>query len=497
MKKIYTNPSGSSFLEFSEAQTGKNLGIEVATRASIESAWINLYQVLPNPDPVLRKTGNTIDILSEIRRDFHVSACSTSRESGIMARKWKIDKERAGSAAAELVENVIKNMKWRQAMREIQEAWGYGYQVCEVVWERQGNYLLPVKLIGKPQRWFMFGPDNILRRKTKDFDTTGTPVEPHKFLPTVYRGSYDNPYGEAQYSLCFWPVTFKKGGLKFWAKFLEKFGMPHAFAKMPPNASAEQKSAALTALSKMVQDAVATFPNDASVELVEAASVSGNSDAFERYARYHDGAISTVLLGHSAAADSTPGKLGGEDTALEVRKDIIDSDCEMIAETFNSLIQWIHELNPTLGAERPVFKMYEETDVDTDRAERDSKLMATSQVRLTKKYFTKRYDYDDEDIEVVEPAAPAPGPQFSAPAAADGQAEIDAFAAGLPKELLQAQIEEVLKPVIALVEMSSSFEEVRSGVAKLFPKLDIAGVEQTIEKAILLGTVWGKLQKNV
>jgi phage gp29-like protein len=493
MKKIYTNPAGTAFLEFSEGSGKTSLSTELATRASVESAWLNLYQVLPNPDPVLRKTGNAIDILSEIKRDPHVSACSTSRESGAMSRKWKVDRERAGSASAELIEALLKNMKLRQAMREIQEAWGYGYQVCEVVWERQGNYLLPVKLVGKPQRWFMFGPDNILRRKTKEFDLAGSPIEQYKFLPTTYRASYDNPYGEAQYSMCFWPVTFKKGGLKFWAIFLEKFGMPHAFGKVARNASAEDRSSLLDSLSKMVRDAVAVFPDDASVELVEAASVSGNSDAFEKYARFHDSAISSVLLGHSAAVDATPGKLGNDDTALEARQDIVDSDCEMVSETINTLIQWIHEINPTLGAERPVFKMYEETDVDTDRAERDGKLMATGQVRLTKKYFTKRYDYEDEDIEVVEPPATIPGPQFAAPAAADGQAQIDALADGISSEEMQTQIEQVLKPVLRLVELSSSYDEVRAGVAKLFPALDTKGVEATIEKAILLSQVWGRL----
>jgi phage gp29-like protein len=498
VKKIYTNPSGSSFIEFSEDPGNSSLYQELATRAAIESTWINLYQVLPNPDPVLRKTGNTIDILSEIKRDPHVSSCSTSRESGIMSRKWKLDRERSSATAVELIESVLgnQNLKLRQAMREIQEAWGYGYQVCEVVWERQGNYLLPVKLVGKPQRWFMFGPGNDLRRKTKDFDFTGSAVEPYKFLPTTYRSSYDNPYGEAQYSMCFWPVTFKKGGLKFWAIFLEKFGMPHAFGKLPRNASTEERRGLLESLSKMVRDAVAVFPDDTSVELKEAASVSGNSDAFAQYARFHDAAISTVLLGHSAAVDATPGKLGGDDTALKARRDIVDNDCEMVSETINTLIQWIHELNPSLGAERPLFSMYEETDVDIQRSERDKNVALTGQVKFKKPYFLKRYDFEDEDIDIVEPPPPAPGPQFSAPARSDGQAEIDSLVSGMPDELLQKQIEEVLKPIIALIELSSNYDEIRSGVAKLYPKLDTKDIEQTIEKAMLLGTVWGRLQNN-
>jgi phage gp29-like protein len=264
---------------------------------------------------------------------------------------------------------------------------------------------------------------------------------------------------------------------------------------MDRSAKDTDRAAFLAALSSMIRDAVAVFPNDASVEIKEASNVSGNSDAFEKYARYHDGQISTVLLGHSSAVDATPGKLGNDATALEARKDIVDNDCEMASETINTLIKWVHELNPSLGAERPVFKMYKETDVDTDRADRDQKLMTTGQVRLTKKYFTKRYDYEDEDIEVVEPpaaTAAAPGPQFSAPPG-DTQKQIDDLVNGLPDSLLQTQIEEVLKPVIALIEKAANFAEVHDGVAKLFPKLNTADIQTTIEKATLLSEIWGRL----
>ena len=204
--------------------------------------------------------------------------------------------------------------------------------------------------------------------------------------------------------MCFWPVTFKKGGLKFWAKFLEKFGMPHAIGKLPPNAKDDERKELLDALKQMVQDTAAIIPNDATVELLEMGNVGESSDSFEKYVRYHDGQISTVILGHSAAVTSTPGKLGNENMAAKVRADIIDCDAEMICDSFDRLIGWIYKLNPSFGEDKPRFVLYSETEIDADRAKRDCNLMATGQVKLTKRYFTRHYDYEDEDI-IVPPAA--------------------------------------------------------------------------------------------
>lgn len=33
--------------------------------------------------------------------------------------------------------------------------------------------------------------------------------------------------------MCFWPVAFKKGGMKFWLRFAEKFGSPWVIGKHP------------------------------------------------------------------------------------------------------------------------------------------------------------------------------------------------------------------------------------------------------------------------
>ncbi len=488
MGKLFTNSRGE-YIEFA-APRASALTAEAATR---DSFFADIYNILPNPDPVLRKTGARIEVLHELKRDAHVSACAKSRKAGVRRRLWQIEQRNASSRAAEVIENIVNTLSLRRIIRDILDGWGYGYQPLEVIWQREGNLLVPADVVGKPPEWFGFGAENQLLLKTKD-RPNGVEVEQYKFLLAQYEAQYNNPYGEAQYSLCFWPVTFKRGGLKFWAVFLEKFGIPHAIGKVPRGAQHKERRELLKALHSMVRDAVAVFPDDASVELLEANGGSGSSDLFERFAKYHDTEISKVILGHGAAADSTPGRLGNESAMLDVRDDIIDDDSKLVEEVIDTLIGWIHELNPSLGAERPHFKLYEEEDVDKDRSERDKNLMDSGQVKLTKIYFTKRYDFDDDDIEIVTPAAAsAPAPQFAAPSKDAGQQLVDALADRLSGDNveLQAVAKQALKPVFDLVNSSKNFKDIRRKLPGLYPKMSTSQLEDMLEKAMLLSQVQG------
>ena len=504
----------NDYVEFASRSLEGYLTREIATGNTLR-AWGSLYTALPNPDPVLRRTGQSITILDEIRREVHVAACSESREAAVTKKKWAIERADAAPRAAETLEAAFKELPVRHIVRELCEAWGYGYQISEIIWERQGDLLLPLEVSGKPRPWFTFGKDGALRILNSPGDQTGIPVEPYKFLITRHRASYENPYGESKYSSCFWPVTFKKGGLKFWAVFLEKFGMPHVVGKQSRNASDKERRELLQALAGMIRDACGVIPDDQSIEFLQA-NVTGSSDVYERFARYHDSEISTAILGHSAGATATPGRLGGEDLAMQVREDIIENDCGMVEDTMNTLIKYIHELNPSLGVERPRFILYDTKDINKPRAERDALLLNTGRVRFTKKYYVDKYDFDEDEIEIVEdndaaetgagsypaefslrpPRAAQPPRHQTGATQAEFQEAVDTLAGHLPDDVVQTQVERLLKPVFELVNNAESLEDVERRLAALWSEIDTAEVEKTVEKAVLLGETWGRISNR-
>ena len=251
MKRLWLD--NERFVELSES-TGKQdikqvqfLAEEIETRERVGELWAQFFNTIENPDPVLRKTGNIITIFDEVKRDPQVSSCMTGRRSGVQKLNWRIEQNDASTKAVDAIETIFKTFKMHSVIREIMDALFYGYQVQELVWGVVDGYTIPVKIEQKPAEWFGFDYNNQLMRKNNAFDDY-VPAEYHKFLLSRNNATYKNPYGEGLLSMCFWPVTFKKGGVKFWAVFLEKFGMPqqrsiiwttcpdcarHLFARVP------------------------------------------------------------------------------------------------------------------------------------------------------------------------------------------------------------------------------------------------------------------------
>jgi phage gp29-like protein len=64
--------------------------------------------------------------------------------------------------------------------------------------------------------------------------------------------TFDNPYGFADLSLCFWPVTFKKAGWSFWMRFSEKYGTPWVVGRHPRGQDQAHIGPLLHSLEQMV-----------------------------------------------------------------------------------------------------------------------------------------------------------------------------------------------------------------------------------------------------
>jgi phage gp29-like protein len=479
---------------------------ELATRTSMGDYFASFYNAIDNPDPVLRKTGQSLAVYREIKRDPHVKTCLISRKAGTTKRNWDISGG-TDKANAE-IEAIFNDLNMLQIIKEILDASFMGHQVQEVIWDKIGSMIVPTGVVAKPQEWFYFDIDNqLMRRKTANA-LEGVPVEDRKFLLTQYEADYLNPYGEGAASECFWPVTFKKGGVKYWALFLQKFGIPHALGQLPPDASPQMRSDMLSALGRMIRDAVAVFPENSTVKLLETTGTSGTSDLYLQFAKYHDGEISKVILGHSAAADSTPGKLGGEDNTLSVREDLIDSDVAMVESTLNKLIRWIQFYNPTtIGSDLPKITLSPKDKIDKSLAERDKIITEGGYVKLTKKYLKEKHGFQDDDILVDEtppsPRAPiSAGPQFAAPMPvnvgetdadlAANQDAVDTMSKQATSTMMAAFMEELLKPVYELQKNANSFAEFSKARGELYSKMDEKKFQEILEKSGLYSMLLGR-----
>lgn len=483
-----------TYIKFSEKAV--SLTEELATRKTIN--FYSLGLILPNPDPVLKKQGKDITVYKELLTDARVSGCVSSRKAGVLSLEWAIDRGRAKSRQAKLIQEVFSNLDLYQVISEMLNAVLFGYAVCEVIWEKVGPYILPARISGKPQDWFLFDEENNLRLRTREKPIEGIPVPPYKFLLVQHNATYENPYGEPLLSKCFWPVTFKRGGLKFWVMFTEKYGMPFLIGKHPRGTSREETEALADMLEAMIQDAIAVIPDDSSVEILEPGGRSSSADIYKELVKYCDQEIAIALLGQNLTTEVTGGSYAAARAHMFVRQDLLDKDKKMIEKTINQLIKWIYEINFSDG-EMPVFSMYEEEDIDKDLAERDEKLASTlekSGLRFTKQYFRKVYGFDDEDIEELQ-GLPQSAQEFAESKAEkesfpDQQALDDAIESLSPEEV-QAQMEGLLKPIIELIRQGNSYEEIMEKLSETFPDMNASSLEYMLSRAIFVSELWGLL----
>jgi phage gp29-like protein len=507
MKGIWINDK--IFVNFSGKKT--SLTEEIATRKGAIDFY-NLGMYLPNPDTVLKKQGKDITVYNELLTDAHLGGCVTSRKSGVLSLEWSIDRGKAKSRQARLIEDIFKNLDLEHIISEILNGPLFGYQVLEVIWENTGSYILPKSIIGKPQEWFVFGEDNELRLRTKA-NYNGEPVPERKFLLVQHDATYKNPYGFPSLSRCFWPITFKRGGMKFWVIFSEKYGMPFLVGKHPRGTAQTETDKLADMLENMIQDAVAVIPDDSSVEIKEAGGKGASADIYSKLLEFCKAEVSIALLGQNLTTEVKGGSYAAAESHMRVRKDIIDADKKLVEKALNQLIKWISELN--FGAsELPLFSMWEEEDVDKDLAERDEKLTASmekSNLRLSRKYYQKNYGLEDEDIEETQKSGSATEQQFAegtvpdlrtkrsgvvesglSPSFEDQQALDDAIDSITPEEL-QEQMEGVLKPIIDLINDGNSYEEIMEKLIETYPDMDTKAIEDMLSRAIFVSELWGRL----
>lgn len=492
MKKQGIWVSPTEFVQFGEPSN--KLSDQIATRGrSIDFYALGMY--LPNPDPVLKALGKDIKVYQELRADAHVGGCIRRRKAAVKALEWGLDREKAKSRVARNIEAIFADLPIERIITEMLDAVLYGYQPMEITWQKVGGLVVPVDIVGKPANWFVFDEENKLRFRTRENNIKGEELPERKFLLPRQDPTYDNPYGFPDLSMVFWPTTFKKGGLKFWVQFTEKYGAPWVIGKHPRGTQDKEADDLLDKLEAMVQDAVAVIPDDSSVEIKEAAGKAGSAEVYERLLHFCRSEVSIALLGQNQTTEANSNRASAQ-AGLEVTRDIRDGDKAIVEEAFNALIRWVCELNFSDGA-RPVFSLWEQEEVDKVLAERDEKLVKAG-AKLTPAYFKRAYNLQDGDLDEA-PAAPPPSANPADLAFAEGdvsvpdQDAVDAALDAKTAEELDAEMRSLLEPVLNAVEDGAAPEELLGMLAELYPDMDASALQERLARAIFVANLWGRL----
>lgn len=483
-------------VSFAEAASKRPERGEVATTRDgrdITRGYVSAFEQLAPQDSVLlaRGAGN-YQIYREVLRDTQVASTFGQRRLAVVAKSWEVEpggKRAIDKSAAEFLREQLKRVRWDAVTNAMLYGVFYGYAVAEMMWGRDGRFITLDAIKVRDRRRFAFDGAMQLRLLTMSHPSPGELLPERKFWHFCTGADHDDePYGLGLAHWLYWPVFFKRNGIKFWLIFLEKFGTPTAKGSYPGNATPEEKTKLLDALHAITTDAGVIVPEGMAIDLIEAAR-SGTADYTMLYDRM-DAAIAKVVLGQTLTSEAAGGQYKA-DVQMDVRQDLVKSDADLICESFNNgPVRWLTEWNFP-GAEPPrVYRQIDEGEDLAKRAEVDSKL--------------HEMGYEPESIEQINetyggrwrkkaapkppgiPAAPV-DPEFAEPPPAVAAATAEQLAlagaadqfAGQYERLLRGRVDELL----AYAESSGDLKTFRERLGEIFKGPPPAEVVESLERA--------------
>jgi phage gp29-like protein len=479
----------------------KELKNEIATTRDgrdITRGYVDGLPLLPSTDRLLALKGNgDLLIYQEVLRDDQVKACFGQRVRAVISRPWEVrpgGEKRIDKLAAQFIEEQIGKIAFDDITEKMLYGVFYGYAVAEPLYAvEEGKIVLDTSRGGikvRDRRRFGFAPDMSLRLRTSA-NPMGEELPEKKFWHFATGSDHDDePYGLGLAHWLYWPVFFKRSGVKFWLVFLEKFGSPTAVGKYPAGTSEPDQDKLLAALQAIQTDSAIIFPQGVEAELLEATR-GGTADYTALYDRM-DAAIARVTLGQTASTQGTPGKLGNDELQGDVRADIVKADADLVCMSFNAtVVKWLVEWNFPGAALPTVWRKCEDEEDANTTAERDE-LISKMGFKPTLKYIQDTYGGDWVEVKSEPGAQPIKlneeGAQF-AEAVFD---ELDAFAEDLAGDW-ERVTDPLIAPIVALAAEADSFEEFQARLPELIRDMDADKLAEALAQGQFAARLWGRL----
>jgi phage gp29-like protein len=464
----------------------------------ITRGFLSPLMLEPPDDTVLMTRGaGDYSLYREVLRDDHVKAALTQRIQSVIARPWEVKaggKRAVDKAAAEFLAEQLEAVRWDDITAKMLYGVFYGFAVAEVMWGTDGRHVTLADIKVRDRRRFGYDGAQRLRLKTMA-NFNGELLPERKFWAFNTGADHDDaPYGLGLAHWLYWPVWLKRNGIRFWATFLEKFGMPTAVGKFPPGSSQEDQSKLLAALQAIQRDSAIIFPDGMQAELLEATR-SGTAD-HASFTAMLNAAILVITIGQTASTQGTPGKLGNDQEQGEVRDDITKADADLVCMSFNATVaKWLTEFNFP-GAEPPlVWRVMDEPEDLNQSAERDERLARVgykpSLARVTEVYGEGYEAASQAAVDAVPGAAPNGEPaQFAEGDGAD-LTPIDAMAERMTEEAAPA-LRDMLDQIRVFAESAESLEQLRDWLLESYGDLDTGELAKVMQTAFAAAELSGR-----
>lgn len=339
-----------------------------------------------------------------------LAAHLNTRRLAALSKPWRVQSEKNPEIADEITKS-LSRAGLQKAMSWLLAAVGHGYAGVAADWLPGGAGVSSFRPISG-DRWL--------------FDEGGFPAligadsrpiplvefHPAQILFLVNDGVPGLPCRSGLLRTLLWLHMFKNVAFADWNRFLERFGMPFILGKIPQGDFNDKtlRLELMRSLMMVRSGGAGVGTTETEMSLLNAGS-AGNNNAYESHQRYCDEIMTLTVLGQLASSDRGSGLSQGG-MQEEVRQDILEADCAMLAELVqNNLVDWICRLRYGLADSddmRFVIDCQKAEDLNV-RADRDEKVSRAAGCRLKREYVMDTYGVELEEADPMPPPMPGFG----------------------------------------------------------------------------------------
>lgn len=478
-------------------------------------------ELLQPDDSVLLTKGRDYKLYRETLRDDACATAFNDRRLALLSKEWEVEPASDSAedvAAADFMREELERIEWDRITDKMLFARWYGHAVGECLWMIDGDMIRLQDIRVRDRARFAYSNDGGVWLLSERGQWERLP-ERKFWVVSTGADNDDAPFGLGLAHYCYWPVFFKRNGLKFWLVFVEKFGSPTAVGKIPGGKWEDEdlKAAVLDALLCFSSESAIVVPEEATVDLLEAAR-SGTGTYDELYDRM-DAALTKLVVGQTASSQGTAGKLGSEELRSDVRLDLVKSDSDLVCMSFvRQVATWLTEWNFP-GAKPPRVWRKVEPEEDIKALAEADKAVADLGFEPSEDYIQERYGAHWTKKKTPDPLVPGPGgllPKPPRPAPGQRQdpaaefADVGALAtlkagrrgdqqamkdaATYLADRYQDAIGERVDGLVALAEETGDYATFQARLLELVEELPPEGAVESVRRSTTFGRLFGMLR---
>lgn len=288
-------------------------------------AWKNALQQAKSKENPTREA--LVDVYENLMYDTHLSSIIENRVLNVLQSNYGL--YNSEGVLSEELTAIITKPWFRQFIRAAMESIFQGYGVIELAQVQKDD--ANSKVVSIPRKHIRPELHKIVIRPS---DTDGFPYLEEPFANYYIPVGNENSLGILEGIA---PVVFaKKQAVSSWTDFVEKFGIPPRFIKVPRGTDKKRKSDLLNMMKYMIRSAVAVIEEGEELEVLESKQTDPFK-VFQELIRTMNSEMSKKVLGQDATTDSqgTKGTYGSLQVLEGVEETRTASDKLFIRDLVN------------------------------------------------------------------------------------------------------------------------------------------------------------------